>query len=319
MLDSAPPFEQTPPVNVLPTIRTGWPWYWLSTRSAAPPRSGPVGSHRLPTNRRADHREPAAADEDRAAPAALGQVAGRVAVGEREVLHDQLGRLLVLAVRGRVALLLVAGVLVEDPALAAAGQRDLPAAVEDRARVRVDDLRGLGHRDRHRSRAAVERDHPAGRDRGDDRGRGAAGRGAGADDAVRVRGVDAAGVDRRGRRRRFGPRSCAPPGRASRRTAAAGPAAATWSGRASARCWPAPARRPGRPPGWPGSRRPRAPQCRPGRPRADRPAASAPRDASTHRREHPSRPRPVTGRSRCSRIGQGSAATRSATGRRRPV
>jgi hypothetical protein len=51
MLDSAPPLEQTPPVNVLPTIRTGWPWYWLSTRSAAPPRSGPVGSQRLPTNR----------------------------------------------------------------------------------------------------------------------------------------------------------------------------------------------------------------------------------------------------------------------------
>src|SRR6185369_9689827 len=147
----------------------------------------------------ADDREPAAADEDRAATATLGQLAGRVAVGERQVLHDQLGRLLVLAVGGRVALLLVAGVLVEDPALAAAGQRHLPAAVEHRARVRVDDLRGLGHRDRHRRGAAVERDHPAGCDRGDDRGRAAAGRRTGADDPVRVRGVDAAGVDRRGR------------------------------------------------------------------------------------------------------------------------
>src|SRR5690606_20029543 len=56
MLLSAPPLAQDPPSpgappKVLPTTYTGSPWYWLSTRIAAPPRSGPVGSQRLRTNR----------------------------------------------------------------------------------------------------------------------------------------------------------------------------------------------------------------------------------------------------------------------------
>src|SRR5262249_3058588 len=55
MLDSAPPLEQTPPCpdappKVLSTMYTGRLWYWLSTRMAAPPRSGPVASQRLRTN-----------------------------------------------------------------------------------------------------------------------------------------------------------------------------------------------------------------------------------------------------------------------------
>src|ERR1700759_3692070 len=51
MLEIAPPFEQTPPLNRLPLSSTGVLWYWLSTRSAAPPRSGPDESQRLPVNR----------------------------------------------------------------------------------------------------------------------------------------------------------------------------------------------------------------------------------------------------------------------------
>src|SRR3954469_25089628 len=51
MLLSAAPFEHPPPSNVLPTTYTGSPFDWLSTRSAAPPRSGPVRSQRLPTKR----------------------------------------------------------------------------------------------------------------------------------------------------------------------------------------------------------------------------------------------------------------------------
>src|SRR4051794_36611488 len=48
MLDSAAPLEQEPPVNVLCTTYTGSPFDWLSPRIAAPPRSGPVVSQRLP-------------------------------------------------------------------------------------------------------------------------------------------------------------------------------------------------------------------------------------------------------------------------------
>src|SRR6202167_4961304 len=48
MVLSAPPLEHTPPVKVLPVTSTGRFWYWLSARMAAPPRSGPVESQRLP-------------------------------------------------------------------------------------------------------------------------------------------------------------------------------------------------------------------------------------------------------------------------------
>ena len=47
MLDTPAPFEQTLPLKVLVATMTGSPSYWLSTRSAAPPRSGPVESQRL--------------------------------------------------------------------------------------------------------------------------------------------------------------------------------------------------------------------------------------------------------------------------------
>src|SRR5690242_9114636 len=56
MLLSAPPFEHTPPwpeapPKVLLTMYTGRSCDWSRTRIAAPPRSGPVWSHRLRTNR----------------------------------------------------------------------------------------------------------------------------------------------------------------------------------------------------------------------------------------------------------------------------
>src|SRR5689334_3942432 len=47
MLERAAPFEHALAVNVLVATMTGRPWYWLSTRRAAPPRSGPVASHRF--------------------------------------------------------------------------------------------------------------------------------------------------------------------------------------------------------------------------------------------------------------------------------
>src|SRR3954468_8199088 len=50
MLLSAAPLLQTPRVNVLRTIVTGWLWYCESARTAPPPRSGPVGSQRLRRN-----------------------------------------------------------------------------------------------------------------------------------------------------------------------------------------------------------------------------------------------------------------------------
>ena len=51
MLLSAPPFEHTPRRNVLLMMCTGRPWYSLSARMAAPPRSGPAESQRLPVKR----------------------------------------------------------------------------------------------------------------------------------------------------------------------------------------------------------------------------------------------------------------------------
>ena len=144
---------------------------------------------------RVDDLDPAAPHEDGAPAAALDRLAGRVAVGEGQVLHGEPGVVLVLAVRGGPDLGLVAGVHVEDPALAAAAERDLAAAVEHDLRPGVvADLGGGRHRDRDRVRPAVERDDPAGRHRLDHGGRGAAGGRAGADDPVGVGGVDRAGL-----------------------------------------------------------------------------------------------------------------------------
>src|SRR5262245_62134222 len=50
MLLSADPLLHTPRVNVLCTMNTGWLWYCERARTAPPPRSGPVGSQRLPEN-----------------------------------------------------------------------------------------------------------------------------------------------------------------------------------------------------------------------------------------------------------------------------
>src|SRR5215208_7294691 len=50
MLLSAEPLLHLPPVKVLPTTRTGWSSCCDSARTAPPPRSGPVGSQRLPVN-----------------------------------------------------------------------------------------------------------------------------------------------------------------------------------------------------------------------------------------------------------------------------
>ena len=50
MLLSAAPLLQTPRVNVLATTYTGRPRCCDSARTAPPPRSGPVGSQRLPVN-----------------------------------------------------------------------------------------------------------------------------------------------------------------------------------------------------------------------------------------------------------------------------
>src|SRR5690606_29172651 len=110
-----------------------------------------------------DHLEPPAPYEDRAAPAAIDRLAGRVAVGEGEVLYGQPRVVLVLAVRGGPALRRVTGVHVEDAALATTAQGDQAAAVQHDLRpVRVDDLRGLGEGDGHRPRPAVEGDDAAG-------------------------------------------------------------------------------------------------------------------------------------------------------------
>src|SRR6185436_4432558 len=50
MLLSADPLLQTPRVNVLRTMVTGWLPACESARTAPPPRSGPPGSQRLCTN-----------------------------------------------------------------------------------------------------------------------------------------------------------------------------------------------------------------------------------------------------------------------------
>ena len=107
-----------------------------------------------------------------------------------EVLHDEARRGLVIAVRRRPGLPLVAGVLVEDPALPAAAERDQAAAIEDDPTAGVDHLGGLLQLDPNRARPAAEPDDPAFRDRPDDRARRAAPRRAFADPSIGVRGVN---------------------------------------------------------------------------------------------------------------------------------
>src|SRR5262245_52461713 len=56
MLLIPPPFEHvlpnpSAPPKVLFTTYTGKPWYWLNTRTAAPPTSGPVSAQTFLKNR----------------------------------------------------------------------------------------------------------------------------------------------------------------------------------------------------------------------------------------------------------------------------
>ena len=175
MLDSAAPLEQRPPVNVLPVTlhRPVAELVEHPDRRAAEVGAGLVAA--VAGERRVDDREPAAAHEHRASPAALLERTGGVAAGEGEVAQHQLGRGLVLAVRGGPGQPLVAGVLVEDPVLAAAAERDQATAVDDDlARGVVVHLGLPVHDDRDRVGAAVEGDGAALRDRLAERRGGAA-------------------------------------------------------------------------------------------------------------------------------------------------
>ena len=134
MLLSAPPLEHALPAR-RPAERAVDDVHGLALRLAEHPDGGaadvgPGVVAAVAEEPRVDDLEPAAADEDGAAAAALGRLAGGVAVDEGQVLDGELRVVLVLAVRGGPDLGLVAGVHVEDAALAAAAERDLAAAVE---------------------------------------------------------------------------------------------------------------------------------------------------------------------------------------------
>ena len=108
-----------------------------------------------------DHLHPAATDEHRAAATALAQVAGAVALREVQALDRELWLVLVLAVRRRPDLRLVARVHVQDAPLAGTAEGHLAAAVEHDDGRGVDHLGGVGHHDRDRVGPAVERDDAA--------------------------------------------------------------------------------------------------------------------------------------------------------------
>ena len=95
MLLSAPPLEQRRPGptrrrTCCPRRRPAGSWYWLSTRIGRAAEVGAGAVAAVADEARVDHLEPPAAHEDRAAAAALGGVAGGVAVGEGQVLHGEL-------------------------------------------------------------------------------------------------------------------------------------------------------------------------------------------------------------------------------------
>ena len=98
MLLSAPPLEHEPPVNVLlhDVHRQALGLAEHPHRGAAEVRPGTVAA--VADEARVDHLEPPAADEDRTSAAALGLLAGAVAVGEDQILHGQPRVVLVLAV-----------------------------------------------------------------------------------------------------------------------------------------------------------------------------------------------------------------------------
>ena len=117
-------------------------------RQRADGRAAEVGAGAVAAvaeERRVHDLELAAAGEDRAAAPALEVSPVELPSAKVRCWTTSCGRGLVVAVVGGPDLPLVAGVLVEDPALAAAAQRDQPAAVDHDPRVlRVDDLRGRG-------------------------------------------------------------------------------------------------------------------------------------------------------------------------------
>jgi hypothetical protein len=127
--------------------------------------SGPVDSQTFLVNRELTDLDPPAAHEDCAPAAAVHSLPGGVAVGERQVLHGEPRMVLVLTMRRRPHLCLVAGIHVEDAALTAAAQGHLAAAIEYDLRAGVvDDLGGRLHHDGDRIGSAVERDDAASRD-----------------------------------------------------------------------------------------------------------------------------------------------------------
>ena len=189
MLLSAAPLLHTPRLKLLRRTVTGCPWYCDSARTAPPPRSGPVASQRLRT--KVDptifSRPPRANIAPPPPPSYVEPVA--LPSAKRQVLHHETRRGLVVTVRRGPDLPPVAGVLIEDPALPAAAERDQAAAVEDDPTAGVDHLGGLSHLDPHRRRPAAEPDDPALCDRPYHRAGRAAPRRAGPDPTVWARAV----------------------------------------------------------------------------------------------------------------------------------
>ena len=206
MLDSAPPLEHTPPCpdappNVLLTTYTGRLWYWLSTRIAAPPRSGPVGSQRLRRNRELTtlNRPPRTKMAPPPPPSSSWPVElpsakvrfCTVSCGVSWSWQCDGGPALA---PGRRCSGTGSGAV--PPPLSVTSP---PPSSTIFGPLVVADLRGRRHRDGHRRRAARERDDAAGRHRRHHRGRGAAGRRAVADHPGRVRGVHRPRLGRHGR------------------------------------------------------------------------------------------------------------------------
>ena len=186
MLDSAPPLEQRPPVKVLSADLDRPVAELVEHPDRRTAEVGPGLVAAVAGEGHVHHRQPAAADEHRAAPTALLERPGRVAAGEREVAQHELGSGLVLAVRRGPRQSLVAGVLVEDPVLPAAAEGDQPATVDDDLPAgSLWTSAGPVHDDRHRVGTAVEGDPAARGDGLPERLRGAAGGRPVADHAVR--------------------------------------------------------------------------------------------------------------------------------------
>ncbi len=203
MLLSAPPLLQTPAregaANDGHRLRRG-----AARALARRRRRGPGPSRRSGCRRTSSatilSRPPRAKIAPPPPPSYVAPVA--LPCGERQVLHDEARRGLVITVRRGPDLPPVAGVLIQDAALPAAAEGDQTAAVEDDAAARVDHLGGPSHLDPHRVRPAAEPDDPALCHGPHDRARCAAARRAGPDPTVRARRVDGPRLSRHRRRHR---------------------------------------------------------------------------------------------------------------------